>query len=367
MKPRLIALLIVLYPALVFGGLCHASYAITRVTSNSYEDAFPQIKGDYLVWQGYVGGDWEIFLYNVATGELQQITENNYNDMSPQTDGNYVIWEGFNRTGGEIFLYDIRNDEVVELTNDDDLDGSVQIADGRAVWVSREVTDSVGPGEILLYVTEISAVTVLSASVDPLGALDDGFPRINDTEVAWVQTAEDGSTTLFIHYFRGTTEPAPDGYVWQDNPQRDGDLTVLTRYDGRDREIFLYDTSTRSYEQITNNNLEDRDPSLSASYVTWVGGEGEASEIYVTGPAPNVVASAADGGGGGGGGGSCFIAASAFGSSVDTCKAQRNFGYHGYQLKLLRGFLLLMGTVLICVQWIAVRASANGSNLGRMP
>ena len=59
----------------MFGPVAWADTTISQVTNNSYEDSFPRIGGDYLVWQGYVGGDWEIFLYNIATGETKQITD----------------------------------------------------------------------------------------------------------------------------------------------------------------------------------------------------------------------------------------------------------------------------------------------------
>ena len=130
-----------------------AEISITQVTTNSYEDGSALIEHDRLVWQGRVGGDWEIFLYNVATGgDPLQITDNAYSDLSPQTDGNYLVWLGFSQPdseiflpGGEIFLYNILNGDTTQITNDNNLDSPPKIANGKVVWASHEVTDSVEP------------------------------------------------------------------------------------------------------------------------------------------------------------------------------------------------------------------------------
>ena len=303
-----------------------------QVVKNSYEDSFPHVKGDYLVWQGNIHGDWEILLYNIATQEFCRVTDNDYGDVSPQTDGKYVVWLGFSRSGGEIFLYDVLSRETTQITDDRNLDSPPQIANGRVVWGSCEVTDSVEPGEIFLY--DLHDVVVetkcLSESLDPGGTLDDSSPRINEESVMWVQ--DDGQDTKVVVYKldTGKTTVYPQGFVWEDTPQTDGDLTVFTRHDGNDREIFVRNSSLRTYEQVTDNDLEDRHPCVSGNNITWAGGEGQASEIFLnadiepintdfdpdepdspstSGPAPQ--------GSGGGGGGGCFIATAAFGSPME--------------------------------------------------
>jgi len=317
MKSNFIAVLAILLTVVSGFG----SFARTeQVTENSYEDSFSQIKGNYLVWQGRVAGDWEIFFCDIASGEAHvQISDNDYGDISPQTDGNCVVWLGYSHSGGEIFIYDILSGETTQITNDSNVDSPPRIANGRVVWTSREVTDSVEPGEIFLYDVVAKGTTLLSASVDPYGTLDDSSPRINDESVMWVQTDEAGSSTLFIHYLGNGTEPAPEGFVWTDSLQTDGGLTVLTRHDGTDREIFVYDTGLKSYEQLTDNDLEDRFPRISGNNIAWVGGEGDASEIFLSSDVyiePEEPDSSSGGGGGGDGGGRCFIATASHGATT---------------------------------------------------
>lgn len=63
---------------------------------------------------------------------------------------------------------------------------------------------------------------------------------------------------MFRHYIGNGTESAHESFVWEDSPQTDGHLTVLTWHDGEDREIFVYDTSRNTYQQITDNQRVDR-------------------------------------------------------------------------------------------------------------
>ena len=261
-----------------------AEIIITQVTTNSYEDSSPQIKGNYLVWQGQVGGDWEVFLYNVVTGQGPvQVTDNGYDDISPQTDGSHLVWLGFSDPdsgvflpGGEIFLYEILTGETTRITTDSNVDAPPQIADGRVTWTSHVVGDSVEPGEIFLYDISTGVTEQLTNNI-----LDDSSPRIDDQSVIWVQADVTGVTSLFIHHLGNGTGPVPDGFVWTDSPQNDGDLSVLTRYDGSDREISVQSANIGVDEQITDNDFEDIHPRISGNHIAWVGGEGQASEIYI--------------------------------------------------------------------------------------
>lgn len=288
--------------------------AITMITSNDYEDSHPQINGNILVWQGYKDGDWEIFLFDITSEQIIQVTDNEYADITPQTDGDYIVWLGASNTGGEIYLYDIADGMTTRLTHNDDIDAPPQIADGRVVWASQKVTDSVQPGEIMLY--HVKSKTTEQLTHD---TLDDSAPRINDRTVVWIRTDAMGDTTLYLYdLITKSTVQAPAGYVWQSLPQKDGELTVSTRHDGTDREVFVYNSSLKTTEQITDNVFEDRNPRISGGLIVWEGGAGPASEIFLNAAVSPVSSNLSQSsstttpGNGGSGGGGCFIGAAAF-------------------------------------------------------
>lgn len=314
MKARLFLIFVVLFIALALDRPAYSGPAVTMITDNSYEDGYPQIKGNILVWQGYRNGNWEIFLFDISTEEIRGITANQYDDVSPRTDGNYLVWLGQDRPGGDIFLYAISTGEISRITDDgSNINSPPRIADGRIVWVSQAVTDSVEPGEIMLHDIASGTTTQLT-----FNSLDDSGPRINDEAVVWVRTEQDGTTLLYLYdLITGNSTEAPEDYAWQEDPQSDGVLTVFTRHDGIDREIFVYNHALKTYEQLTDNVFEDRYPRLSGGSITWVGGAGTASEIFLNAdvnpisPAPSGGSSVLPGTATDGGGGGCFIAAAA--------------------------------------------------------
>jgi beta propeller repeat protein len=279
----LISLIISFITVLGLNFSAQADTTITRVTSNSCEDSFPQIKGNYVVWQSHVDNDWDIYLYDTSDPEhnpqcIMCNKENDYDDISPRTDGEYVVWFGACNQGGEIFLYDINSRSTTRITNDTCVDSPPQIANGRVVWTSHQVTDSVEPGEIYLYDIGTKETQRLTTN-----SLDDGSPRINSEAVIWIQIDENGNATLFIHDFsEEVTQEAPEGFIWEDSPQTDGDLTVSMRNDGHNWEIIIRKHGQNGFEQVTTNtSMDNRYPSISGDYMTWMAGEGSASEIYI--------------------------------------------------------------------------------------
>jgi len=280
MNRRLLIFCLAWAPVLLLTGLAYADITTVPVTANAHADIAPHIHGNYIVWQGNVDGDWEIFLYNVATGQTTQITENDYDDFSPQTDGNNVVWVGYNVPGGEIFLYYIGDptpiiDGANALTNDTNVDNSPQIANGWVVWVSREVTDSVLPGNVMLYAG--GTFTKITSSATGVST-----PRMSDDAVAWLEPDPDNRRNYFLYRYdfqTKSTSLAPD-HIW-DDPQSDGPLQVLIKHDGNDREVHIHNNVKGTDKQITNNAVEDSYASISGNVVVWIEGEGEASEIFM--------------------------------------------------------------------------------------
>ena len=256
---------------IVLGSVALAQTTVTQVTTNAYEDTLPQIRGDSLVWQGYVGGNWEIFACNTRTGVTTQITQNDYDDLAPQTNGAVVVWQGFANDEWDIFLWDGLQTRMISEASAEDV--SPQIVNGFVVWTTEPmVVDSQGPGEIVLYDISTETRTILSSNVDPGNALDDSAPRINDEVVIWIQNDGEDNTTLYLYDLSaGTTTANPD-YLWIDRSQKDGDFGVLSKHDGNDMELFLKSSQSGKLDQITSNSIQERYPTISGNRIAWMAG-----------------------------------------------------------------------------------------------
>jgi hypothetical protein len=75
------------------------------LTDNAYYDGAAQIDQGRVVWMGYDGRDYEIFLY--ADENTTQLTSNDTMDSGPQVHNGQVAWTGYPRNSAEIFLYDM--------------------------------------------------------------------------------------------------------------------------------------------------------------------------------------------------------------------------------------------------------------------
>lgn len=285
MKKAILALL-----ALFGFGLPAQAVTIVQLTSNNYKDALPQISGNYVVWQGQAGGNWEIFLHNLSTSTTTQITNNTTDDTSPQVDGDYIVWLG-GGIAGKIYYYDISTSgPVTEVPiSGSPVNSSPQIANGYITWTSTTVGAGVNPGETFLYRISTGTTTNISAPTDPGNGFDDVGVKINATMVGWNQVDEqsnydpsDDVTTYMIYDIAtASAAPAAADFTWPDSPQMDGNLSVYSISDGADREIFLR-YQNRLTKQITDNSIRDTYPRISGTTIVWVGGTGAAAEIYTT-------------------------------------------------------------------------------------
>lgn len=77
---------------------------ILQITNDEYTDWFPEISDlDYVVWMGYDGHDWEIYLYDYRAGTTTQLTDNAYDDEFPHISSHFVVWQGKVDNQYEIF------------------------------------------------------------------------------------------------------------------------------------------------------------------------------------------------------------------------------------------------------------------------
>jgi hypothetical protein len=86
------------------------SDVILQITNDEYTDQFPQISDlDYVVWMGYDGHDWEIYLYDYEAATTTQLTDNAYDDEFPHISSHFVVWQGKVDNQYEIFRAIIGN------------------------------------------------------------------------------------------------------------------------------------------------------------------------------------------------------------------------------------------------------------------
>ena len=251
--------------------------SLLSVTSNSH----PSLHGMCLVWQAKGGlagtasapDDWEIFVYDLTSRTVTQLTDDAFDDILPKTDGTYIVWQKhYTVEGNQIFLYQLGTtplggNKISNAVNADHF--SPDIAEGNVIWSRQQVDQSFLPREILLYNAKMQTGPLVISN--PL--YYSTSPRISGNLIVFQQENQVGPETLLLIYDVNdeppvVAKPAQEDFIWSANPQVDGEQTVLSRYNGTDREIYLH-TPSDGYTQITQNDLDDTCPVISQNHIAW--------------------------------------------------------------------------------------------------
>ncbi len=87
-----------------------------QLTFERYNNMQPSRYGDILVWQGWVGNDWEIMLEE--NGVLKMITDNQVQDIAPRINGNYIIWQSLENDVWQVKIYDTTTGNTDTISDD---------------------------------------------------------------------------------------------------------------------------------------------------------------------------------------------------------------------------------------------------------
>ena len=79
---------------------------ITFLTNSTTSNCMnPDIDGDSVVYMCDRAGNWDIFLYDLATNTETQITNDPADQSNPRISGNRIAWEDYRNPGGQSDLY----------------------------------------------------------------------------------------------------------------------------------------------------------------------------------------------------------------------------------------------------------------------
>ena len=200
---------------------------VKAVCANFYYMLAPALQGEQLVFQGWDGHDYEIYIYDVREGVLTQITDNQFDDVMPSLWNHEVAWVAYPSLSGEIFHWN--NGEIRKISTDSKENLNPQIWEGKVVWQGFDGEDSE-----LYYFDGVRTIKLTS------NTWDDVQPKFRDGLIAWMS------------------------YVG-----------------GWDAEIMAMDIEDKAAVALSENETEDRDPDTAGGKVVWQANGRGRSVIYL--------------------------------------------------------------------------------------
>lgn len=88
---------------------------VSRLSENETHDMFPAISGGLVTWQSFQEGSWNVYAYNMKTGESTQLSQGGVKSENPRF---AVTWDERDANGNMRMVgYDIASGKTIDLTD----------------------------------------------------------------------------------------------------------------------------------------------------------------------------------------------------------------------------------------------------------
>lgn len=174
----------------------------TRITAGESDHIRPRIGDGKIVWQDDRNNadkrfrgcencsdyNWDIYLYDLATGKEQVIAAETTMECEPDVSGNLVVWVVYrDQNNADILIRDLDSGEVTKVTEDPFHQRQPRIENGRVVWTDErrghsinDVNTDFANADVLLYDTSTGKTTRLT------GDWIQSFPLISGQYAAFL-------------------------------------------------------------------------------------------------------------------------------------------------------------------------------------
>ena len=238
----------------------------------SYELA---IAGNNVVWTG-VDPQAEsdiVFLYDIASGRLQQVTDGSGAPGYPGVSEEFVVWIDGDELG-DVYLYEITSGNITQVT-DDPYEQLLADAGGNTmVWADNETEG--GDLDIAVASPDLPMIRLLGDDGD------DSYPDVSSdgTRIAWINARGNQTAVYLYDLSTENITQVTDESASPDAVAVDGNYVVYSDWRNGNLDIYLYDISTGMETPITQDPYYQSLPEISGGVVVWMGNNTGWWDIY---------------------------------------------------------------------------------------
>ncbi|MEB3359426.1 MAG: cadherin-like domain-containing protein [Synechococcales bacterium] len=242
----------------------------------------PVIKGSSIVWSAVadINVDFEVFFYDIASGETTQITNDGVNQIAVDVAGNNILWNTISLQGesDQVFWYNGATQTVTQLSAGNGPNAAIGISESKIAWTGSDGNDL----EIFLYDIATGVTTQITDNdVDDVGVQVSGLSGAN---LVWNQVGENGDDTEVFFYdgASGVTRQLTNNDVGDVALGISGANIIWSSFDENNRvdEVFFYNGTTGITTQVTNSENSSFAVGVSGDRLVWNSFDGNDMEVF---------------------------------------------------------------------------------------
>lgn len=253
----------------------------TQITSSSWNQQYPSISGNKIVWQEYRSGSSNIYMYDLATNTETEISHGQGSgSYAPDIDGNRIVWVDY-RNGGNnaaIYMYDLLTHTETMIASGSGVYYDPQISGNKVVWF--DVRNGGANSDVYMY--DLATHTEIPICTAPKTQY---YSKISGDKIVW-QDYRNGNPNIYMYDLAANTETRiTTNMAGQEHPEIFGNMIVWQDYrnarDNDNSDVYSYDLVTQVETRVTTDNRWQGSPIISAGRIFWVDNRNGNGDVYM--------------------------------------------------------------------------------------
>ncbi len=249
-----------------------------QITTDPSLQAVQAISGQRIVWQDARNGNYDIYMFDLATGTERRITTDPSDQSAPAISGDRIVWTDTRNGNYDIYMFDLASGTERRITTDPSDHVNPAISGDRIVWQDSR------NGKSNIYMFDLASGTERQVTTDPNG--ESLLPKISGDRIVWLDT-RNGTCDIYMFDLASGTERRittastlcrPELLI---PPAISGDRIVWTDTRNGNLDIYMFDLASGTERQITTDPSGQSFPMISGDRIVWLDTRNGNYDIYM--------------------------------------------------------------------------------------